>query len=723
MKFLKFILPFLFIASMAYGQTTPWSTSPAITGQTRTLSGSPQIRWLFGTNLFSLPDSLNLKLNFKDTTNLIATHSYVSGHGGSVTPSSQTVFTNKKLVSSTDTIGAVSMSIGGDAKGDIYYRDASGHLLNLPIGSNFQYLTSFLGVPVWSSPVTISATSPIFYSGGVISSQAASASQNGYLISTDWSLFNGKQNALTFDTTPTSGSTNPVTSGGLYNWSVPYTGAINDVNLGLSHNLFAGNSVVKYNIGASGVYAQQVSTGDLLQIDPLVLNFYNNVSGHNTSLGYIDTITSDVNVKLPARSGIIDLIPTTQGLPTDSIKVTRLGKSYMVAQSSVGTVTNVSSANGDISVATGTTTPVLTLNSGTGANQIVKRDGSGNLNATTVTTNANLTGEVTSIGNAATINKAITPTWTNQHTFKTSGNNQILLQSTSSSSVAGINFNNSSGVGKGGIGYANPSFPTGSIAGQVYLAADTVNMGFSVDGGFHNALTLNTSGNAIFSGNLSAVLPAYSSGTNLSVVYNSTNNRFETTTGGGGGSGTVTSVSSANSDISVATGTTTPVLTLNSGSGANQIVKRDGSGNLNATTVTTNANLTGAITSIGNATILGSFSSANLSGALTDETGTGSSVFAGSPALTGTPTAPTATVGTNTTQIATTAFVLANAGTGITYQSNATSTGLSKSTLNSTYSTAQHGWVVYCPNANIKYLKMDDSSTGNWDSSPYNPVP
>ena len=33
-----------------------------------------------------------------------------------------------------------------------------------------------------------------------------------------------------------------------------------------------------------------------------------------------------------------------------------------------------------------------------------------------------------------------------------------------------------------------------------------------------------------------------------------------------------------------------------------------------------------------------------------------------SPALTGTPTAPTAAVGTNTTQIATTAFVLANAG-------------------------------------------------------------
>lgn len=49
--------------------------------------------------------------------------------------------------------------------------------------------------------------------------------------------------------------------------------------------------------------------------------------------------------------------------------------------------------------------------------------------------------------------------------------------------------------------------------------------------------------------------------------------------------------------------------------------------------------------------------SAQLAAALTDETGTGSVVFSNSPALTGTPTAPTATIGTNTTQIATTAFV------------------------------------------------------------------
>ncbi|HUD02656.1 MAG TPA: hypothetical protein VMR46_01370, partial [Candidatus Paceibacterota bacterium] len=57
----------------------------------------------------------------------------------------------------------------------------------------------------------------------------------------------------------------------------------------------------------------------------------------------------------------------------------------------------------------------------------------------------------------------------------------------------------------------------------------------------------------------------------------------------------------------------------------------------NAATVTTNANLTGVVTSVGNAASLGSFTSANLSTALTDETGTGGvAVFSASPTITGT---------------------------------------------------------------------------------------
>lgn len=58
----------------------------------------------------------------------------------------------------------------------------------------------------------------------------------------------------------------------------------------------------------------------------------------------------------------------------------------------------------------------------------------------------------------------------------------------------------------------------------------------------------------------------------------------------------------------------------------------------------------------GVATFLATPSSANLASALTDETGTGAAVFAGSPALTGSPTAPTQTAGDNSTKLGTTAY-------------------------------------------------------------------
>jgi hypothetical protein len=80
----------------------------------------------------------------------------------------------------------------------------------------------------------------------------------------------------------------------------------------------------------------------------------------------------------------------------------------------------------------------------------------------------------------------------------------------------------------------------------------------------------------------------------------------------------------------------------------------------------TNANLTGAVTSVGNATSLGSFSSTDLRTALTDETGTGSAVFATSPTLV-TPAlgTPSAAVLTNATGL-----VLTTGVTGILPSAN-----------------------------------------------------
>lgn len=84
-----------------------------------------------------------------------------------------------------------------------------------------------------------------------------------------------------------------------------------------------------------------------------------------------------------------------------------------------------------------------------------------------------------------------------------------------------------------------------------------------------------------------------------------------------------------------------------------------------AGSVTINANDTSiAVTEItgmgtGASAFLATPTSATLAAMLTDETGTGVVVFANSPTLTGTPLATTAAVGTNTTQVATTAYVVA----------------------------------------------------------------
>jgi hypothetical protein len=71
--------------------------------------------------------------------------------------------------------------------------------LAVPENTNLYFTTS-------RARGTISATSPIFYDSGtgVVSSQAASGTQAGYLSSADWSTFNGKQAAGSYITALTS---------------------------------------------------------------------------------------------------------------------------------------------------------------------------------------------------------------------------------------------------------------------------------------------------------------------------------------------------------------------------------------------------------------------------------------------------------------------------------------------------------------------------------------
>ena len=81
-----------------------------------------------------------------------------------------------------------------------------------------------------------------------------------------------------------------------------------------------------------------------------------------------------------------------------------------------------------------------------------------------------------------------------------------------------------------------------------------------------------------------------------------------------------------------------------------------------ATTITTTAVTDITLPKTGTlfGTEVGSIFSAQIQNSLTDEAGSGKLVFSESPTFTGISVAPTAAVGTNTAQLATTAFVLAN---------------------------------------------------------------
>ena len=118
------------------------------------------------------------------------------------------------------------------------------------------------------------------------------------------------------------------------------------------------------------------------------------------------------------------------------------------------------------------------------------------------------------------------------------------------------------------------------------------------------------------------------------------------------------------------------------------------------------SNLTGAVTSVGNATSLGSFTSAQLLGALSDETGTGVAVFATSPTLV-TPAlgTPSALVGTNITGTASALNIGGNAATA-----TLATTATAATTLVTTgFSIVESGGKLYFKYGATNIASMDSS--------------
>jgi hypothetical protein len=113
----------------------------------------------------------------------------------------------------------------------------------------------------------------------------------------------------------------------------------------------------------------------------------------------------------------------------------------------------------------------------------------------------------------------------------------------------------------------------------------------------------------------------------------------------------------------------------------------------------------------------GSITSAQIQNSSSDETGTGKLVFSESPSFTNIPLAPTAIVGTNTTQLATTAFVMANSNNyySVNNTGDLTTTsptdvvipGMSISTSTGTYAVAFNGQYTIIPSNKTAQAAID----------------
>ena len=441
------------------------------------------------------------------------------------------------------------------------------------------------------SVVGVSGTSPVVSSGGIspdISLLPSSGLAPGSMSAADFTKLSG------------------VAVGATSNGPGTITGTSSGTNTGDNAT----------NTQYSSLVSNATHTGDATGSTVLTLATVNLNVGSFGSSSAVPVVT--VNAK-----GLVTAVSTTTVTPAS-----------IGAQPAGAYATGTGSATG-----TNTGDQTITLTGG------VTGSGTGSF-AATVVTNANLTGAVTSVGNAASLGSFTSAQLATALTDETGTGAAVFA---SSPTFTGVVTLPQSSVAPGILGSATPAVTAaGTTQGTAtLLSSDT------------NVVTVATA-------NQGVTVPSAIPGKRLVVnnstavtilVYPAVGNFFDSLAVNVGISLSAGGLLEMFGYSSTQWSTTYQVLTQGS------LVVGNISGS--AATVTTNANLTGVVTSSGNATSLGSFTSAQLSGALTDETGTGAAVFSTSPSLVtpalGTPSALVATNATGTAAGLTSGNVTTNA--------------------------------------------------------------
>ncbi len=292
--------------------------------------------------------------------------------------------------------GAITFSVGDDAiyNGTVWQRNPSSSAVtsvnsqigtivltsdNINEGTVNKYYTDT------RARTSLSASSPLSYNSltGLFSLPLANTSTNGYLSSSDWNVFNNKQSSGNF----ISNLTGDVVANGP--GSVSSTIAANAVTYSKMQAMTS-NKLLGSGLSGTSVGEITLGTG---------LSFLGNTLNAANSGG---TVT---NISIVSANGFSGSIVNPNTVPAITLSTTATG----MLKATAGALTSAS-AGTDYSIGTSTLgTGLLKSTTGTGALSIAAAvdfpilNQSTTGNAATVTTNANLTGPVTSVGNATSI--------------------------------------------------------------------------------------------------------------------------------------------------------------------------------------------------------------------------------------------------------------------------------------------------------------------------------
>jgi hypothetical protein len=459
-----------FTPILLYASSTPTAV-PSAGNLTNSATGSEIAINVADKNLF-----------FKDSTNAVNT-----------VPIRQSSTSSNGWLSATDwnTFNGKAPATSGTS---ILYGNGSGGFSNVTIGTGITFAGGTLSATGSGGTVTsVTGTSPVVSSGGTtpaISMPAATTSVNGYLTSTDWNTFNSKQPAGTYVTSV--GATSPVTSSGGTTPTIAMPAATTSVSGYLTStdwNTFnnKGSGTVTSVSGttgritstsgatpvidlASGV-ATAGTTGSSTLIPVVTIDTYGRVTSITTASNPQGTVTSVTGTAPVVSSGgatpaisMAAANTTTNGYLTSTDWNTFNGKGSGTVTSVAALTLGTTGTDLSSTVATGTTTPVITLNvptaSATNRGALSAADwttfnnkGNGTVTSVTgtapVVSSGGATPAISMTAATTSVNGYLTSTdWT---TFN--GKQAALVSGTNIKTVGGVSLLGSGDVGTIGVAY------------------------------------------------------------------------------------------------------------------------------------------------------------------------------------------------------------------------------------------------------------------------------